>query len=92
MCLTGIKVGAAGGAAAPAPFVSVFAADLATLAAARLACLAERCQLPTAGTKAVRLEVPSPAIACVCWPCSLHVAPVCALQALQTSAVYAHTL
>lgn len=60
VCLTGIKVGAAsgaGGAGGAAPLVNVFAADLTTLAAARMACLAERCLLPEAGTKAVRLEV-----------------------------------
>lgn len=60
VCLTGIKMGASsgsGGAGGLLPFVNVFAVDLTTLAAARMACLAERCTLPKAGTKAVRLEV-----------------------------------
>lgn len=37
--------------------VNIFASDLATLGAARFACLAESCTLPESGTRAVRLEV-----------------------------------
>ena len=60
VCLTGLKVGAAPAAGGPlgtTPYVHIFANDLTTLGAARFTCLAEDCQLPESGTKAVRLEV-----------------------------------
>lgn len=59
VCLTGVKVGAVPTklASGEPASVDIFAADLATLGAARFACLAESCTLPESGTRAVRLEV-----------------------------------
>ena len=59
VCLTGVKVGAVPAhlGADKAACVDIFAEDLFTLGAARFACLAEGCELPETGTKAIRLEV-----------------------------------
>ena len=59
VCLTGVKVGAVPShlGAERSASVDIFAKDLSTLGSARFACLAEGCELPESGTKAIRLEV-----------------------------------
>lgn len=59
ICLTGVKIGAAPGTGSQTdvPHVHVFAHDLHTLSGSRYACVAEHCNLPDSGTRAVRVEV-----------------------------------
>lgn len=72
ICLTGVKIGAAPGVGSPTdtPHVHVFAQDLHTLTGSRYACVAEHCNLPDSGTRAVRVEVVTIAAgaATVCLP------------------------
>ncbi|KAL0034398.1 hypothetical protein WJX79_000220 [Trebouxia sp. C0005] len=58
ICLTGVKIGAAPGTGSltDVPHVHVFAHDLHTLSGSRYACVAEHCNLPDSGTRAVRVE------------------------------------
>lgn len=59
ICLTGVKIGAAPGTGSltDVPHVHVFAHDLHTLSGSRYACVAQHCNLPDSGTRAVRVEV-----------------------------------
>ena len=54
VCITGLKLGAVADVDC---FVHIFARDLTTLSSSRLACLQERCALPTVAVKPVRVEV-----------------------------------
>lgn len=66
ICLTGVKIGAAPGVGSPTdtPHVHVFAQDLHTFSGSRYACVAEHCNLPDSGTRAVRVEVLLLALLC----------------------------
>ena len=77
ICLTGVKIGAAPGTGSHTvvPHVHVFAHDLHTLSGSRYACVAEHCNLPDTGTRAVRVEVSikSEFLFHTAWPMIEHV-------------------
>ncbi len=78
ICLTGVKIGAAPGTGSltDVPHVHVFAHDLHTLSGSRYACVAEHCNLPDSGTRAVRVEVSTNSVTpfqTATWPVTEHI-------------------
>ena len=54
VCVSGLKIGAVPDLDC---YIHIFVRDLTTLGSSRLACLSERCALPTQAVKSVRVEV-----------------------------------